>query len=112
MVGGGGRWFLGKRILCTDAEADLPAEALENQRKRERTFPFQRASCNFSALVANWQLYRDGEKDLPLYNGCCNCGHKHGEDLALQKGQERLCNVTRKGGRGSKSVGPIKILKE
>ncbi len=71
---GGRRWFLGKRILCTDAEADLPAETLENQRKRERPFPFQRASCNFSALVANWQLYKDGEKDLPLYNGCCNCG--------------------------------------
>ncbi len=53
-----------------------------------------------------------GEKDPPLYNGCRNCGHKHSEDLALRKGQECLCNVTRKGGRGSESVGPIKVLQE
>lgn len=29
-----------------------------------------------------------------LFNGCRNCGHKHSGELALPKGQERLCNVS------------------
>lgn len=87
-----------------------------DERKRERPFPFQRASCNFSALMANWQLYREGKKTRRsnrLFNGCRNCGHKHSGELALPKAQERLCNVSHeKVDEAAYLLVPFKGLKE
>lgn len=42
-MGGGRRWFLGKRILCTDVEADLPAEALEKPSKESETISISKS---------------------------------------------------------------------
>jgi len=81
---------------------------------REGPFPFQRASCNFSVLMANWQLYRDGEKTSRsnwLFNGSRYCGHKHSGELALPKGQERLCNVSHEKVEAAYLLVPLKDSK-
>lgn len=96
---GGGTLFSGKENPLHWCRGRFACRSLgkTSTRERERLFPFQRASCNFSALMANWQLYREGKKTRRsnrLFNGCRNCRHKHSGELALPKGQERLCNVS------------------
>lgn len=90
---GGSKGFSvsGKENLVRLSRGRLPAAPLENIDVRERPFPFQRGSSNFSVLTANWLLYRDGKWSRctnRLFNGCCNCERKH-RDLSCKRSKSK-----------------------